>query len=279
MPRRILLLWLTAAPLLLYLGCSKQATEAPKADNAPPAAKAAAGGEHTHAAGAHGGHIFSIGADNYHAEVRFEQDGVVRLFMLGREETKVQEVEQQTLTAYALAEGETQSASFEIRPDPQPEDAPGKTSQFVGRLPKELWGRPVSFTVQMKIAGERFRPTFASPRTSDHAGMPKGVARGSEKERELYLTPGGIYTEQDIEANGRTVPSVKFAGISWPHDDDLKPGDKLCPVTDNKADRRCAWVVNGKTYEFCCAPCLDKFVGWAKNQPQRIKEPEDYVYR
>lgn len=279
MIRKLTFAAVTLAAVTLAVGCGTSGPATPQAQNTAPAQTTAAAGDHGHKAGAHGGFIFSIGADNYHAEVRFEKDGVVRLHMLGRDETKVQEVELQNMTAHALADGETQSVSFEIKADPQPDDAAGKTSQFVGQLPKELWGKSVSLTVPIRIAGDRFRPTFKTPTQTAHAGMPKGVARRSEEERKLYLTPGGIYTEKDIQANGRATPSEKFADISWPHSDDLKPGDKLCPVTANKADARCVWVVNGQTYEFCCSPCLDKFVGWAKNQPQKIKKPEDYVYR
>lgn len=273
MMRKLTLAAIAVAALTVYVGCGGQTPAPEQVQNASK------DGDHGHKAGAHGGVIFSIGADNYHAEVRFEEDGVVRLFMLGRDETRVQEVEEQKMTAHALPDGATQSITFEIKADPQTDDAPGKTSQFIGRLPKELWGKKLSIVVPIRIAGERFRPTFKTPETMAHAGMPKGVARGSQKERELYLTPGGIYTEKDIVANGRMTPAEKFADISWPHDDNMKPGDKMCPITENKADPRCSWIVNGKEYLFCCSPCLDKFVGWAKNDKDRIKEPEAYIYR
>jgi hypothetical protein len=168
---------------------------------------------------------------------------------------------------------------FVLRPQPQAGDTPGNTSQFVGELPEAVRGQKVEVTIpNIRIAGERFRVGFSSATHDGHAGMPTGVARGSAKERELYLTPGGIYTADDVQANGQTVPSIKFAGVSWPHDDDLRAGDKLCPVTSNKADARCSWVVNGETYEFCCPPCLDKFVGWAKTRPEKIRKPQAYVY-
>jgi hypothetical protein len=111
-----------------------------------------------------------------------------------------------------------------------------------------------------------------------HADKPTGVG-GTPFERELYLTPGGLYSEADIKANGNVVPSQKFTGISWPHDDELKTGDKVCPVTANKADERCYWIVNSRKYEFCCTPCLDKFVKWAKEKPDRIKEPTEYIHK
>ena len=86
-------------------------------------------------------------------------------------------------------------------------------------------------------------------------------------------------SEADIEANGNTIPTLKFKGIDWPHDENRKPGDKLCPVTNQKADPRCSWIVNGKKYEFCCPPCVNKFVRWAKTEPEKIKDPDIYVYK
>jgi hypothetical protein len=121
------------------------------------------------------------------------------------------------------------------------------------------------------------KPYFGEFKEKPHEKLPD--IGGTPYERELHLTPGGIYTAADIKANGNTVPSVKYKDISWPHDDDLKPGDKVCPVTTNKADERCVWTVNGKPYKFCCTPCLDKFVKWAKKEPEKIKDPEAYVHK
>ncbi len=70
---------------------------------------------------------------------------------------------------------------------------------------------------------------------------------------------------------------MKFAGRSWAHDDDLKPGDKACPVTVNKADEQCAWWVNGERYTFCCPPCLKKFVRSAKEKPEKIRPAAEYI--
>ena len=43
-----------------------------------------------------------------------------------------------------------------------------------------------------------------------------------------------------------------------------------------KANPKFSWVVGGKTYEFCCPPCVDEFVAQAKAGGE-IGEPEDYV--
>lgn len=127
-------------------------------------------------------------------------------------------------------------------------------------------------------------PTTTPKQTDPHAGhthakMPAGPEAGSEAERKLFLTPGGIYTQKDIEANGNVVPSVKYRDIDWPHDDITKVGEPICPITDNKADPRCIWIVNGKSYTFCCTPCLSKFVRIAKDDERhhQIKAPEEYV--
>ena len=105
--------------------------------------------------------------------------------------------------------------------------------------------------------------------------MPAKVA--NEEERKLYLTPGGLYTEADIKANGGLTASQKFQGQMASHDLKPRPGDKICPITRTKANPKFKWVVGGKTYEFCCPPCVDEFVKTAKEQPDQVKEPGEYV--
>jgi YHS domain-containing protein len=100
---------------------------------------------------------------------------------------------------------------------------------------------------------------------------------GSSKERELYLTPGGIYTAADIKANGNQLPTQKFRGVRVNHDLKPKPGDRICPITLTKANPGYTWVVGGKAYLFCCPPCVEEFVTTAKTDPAGIKAPEEYV--
>ena len=77
----------------------------------------------------------------------------------------VQEVEVQTLTAYARAEGSTEAVAFQLEAAPSPHDARGKTSLFLGRLPKELGGKRVEVTVpSIRIAGERNSSTSGGRR-------------------------------------------------------------------------------------------------------------------
>ncbi len=105
--------------------------------------------------------------------------------------------------------------------------------------------------------------------------MPDKVT--DDAERELYLTPGGIYTEADIAANGRQTASQRFVSFRSAHDMNPSAGSLICPITETKANPECTWVVNGKTYQFCCPPCVDEFVRTAKAKPELIKAPEEYV--
>ena len=265
---------LTAAAVLL-VGCAP--------DPAPPAAAvrnaAKPEGEHGHADGAHGGIIVSIGRDAYHAEAVFDRDGSLALFMLGSDETEVREIELQTLTAFAKADGDTSAVKFSLEPAPQTGDAPGATSQFVGKLPAELVGKNVQVTIPViRIGGERYRIGFqaAGEKHAETAQeMPEMVS--NQEERDLFLTPGGLYTDEDIAANGRMTVTEKFKGFKPAHDLNPKAGDKICPITLTKSNPKCSWVIGGKEYEFCCPPCVVDFVQLAKKNPEQVKAPESYV--
>jgi YHS domain-containing protein len=149
------------------------------------------------------------------------------------------------------------------------------TSLFVGALPEAVRGKPVEVTVvNLRIGAERFRVAFAS--AARHADeMPAKVA--DDEERALYLTPGGKYTAADIAANGSVTASAKFKGLRASHDDNPKPGDVICPISKTKAAAKFSWVVGGKTYQFCCPPCVDEFVQTAKEKPDEVKDPAEYV--
>ena len=235
-------------------------------------------GEHGHKPGSHGGIIVSLGTDNYHAEAVFEKGGLLKLFTLGKDEAKIIDVQGQTLQAYVKEEGAAEAVEMMLNPAPRPGDKAGRTSQFIGKLPKELIGKQLVVTIPIILVdGERFRIGFSSGQTKHDDVMPAGV--GGDDEKELYLKPGGIYTEADIKANGNMTASQKFKGFKARHDLKPKVGDKICPITLTKANPECTWIVAGKTYEFCCPPCVDEFVAQAKD-PQtakEIREPSHYV--
>jgi hypothetical protein len=263
---------------LLASGCdSPTPATAPQSAGDPVGTgdKKAGDGAHGHTPGAHGGTLVSLGRDSYHAEAVFEKGGKVRLYMLGKDEARIQEVDAQELTAYLTADGSTEADTMTLRPEPQPGDAAGKTSQFVATLPKDAVGKTVRVTVNnLNVGGERFRIAFSNA-VAASGEMPE--KRGTDEEQALFLTPGGAYTAADIAANGGTIPTVKYKGVRAQHDDNPKPGDKLCPISKTKANPKFAWVVGGKTYEFCCVPCIEEFVAIAKEKPGEIKDPKDYV--
>jgi hypothetical protein len=280
------------AALLLLVGCSTSgptasSDQAETRDRAPAEANASGAAmaptdsdeEHGHKAGAHGGIIESLGRDSYHVEAIVTSSGELRLYTLGNDESRVVDVETQGLIAYVKPSGGSDSTSIEIKPQPQPGDAEGKASLFVAQLPESLVGQGIDVTVpNITIGGERFRLGFTTkPDEHGSEAMPGKVA--DEAERQLYLTPGGLYTQADIEANGKVTASQKFASFQASHDLKPKVGDKICPVTLTKANPKCSWIVGGKSYEFCCPPCVDEFVALAKTKPEDVKQPDQYVKR
>lgn len=274
--RKFMFLALALTAMTCYVGCNRSPAGPASSPRAEVIKEKPSEAEHGHKPGTHGGLIVEIGRDNYHAEAVFEKGGTVRLYLLGQDEAKVQDVESQVLTAYVKAEGDPEATSFVLKPQPQPGDAEGKTSQFIGQLPRELSGGNLEVTVpSIRISGERFRFGFKSVSEAHEVPMPATL--GEEQEHQLYLTPGGKYTAEDIKANGGVTASQKFKGMPAAHDLKTKSGDKVCPITQTKANAKFTWIVDGKAYEFCCPPCVDEFVRAAKERPEDIKEPDAYV--
>lgn len=240
------------------------------------AGKDVADDEHGHVPGAHGGVIVPIGSDSYHAEAVIEKNGVFRLLTLGADETRIQEVDVQPIKAYVKIAGDADATPIDLVATPQDGDAEGKTSQFVGQLPETLVGKSIDVTIpNLRIESERFRVGFTTAVAEHDSDMPTAVA--DDEERELYFTAAGKYTDADIKANGSLPASQKFKGLMSAHDMKPQPGDLICPVTLTKANPKFTWIVDGKTYQFCCPPCVDEFVRLAKEEPEEIKAPEDYV--
>lgn len=232
--------------------------------------------EHPHKPGTHGGIIIPIGSDSYHAEAVIEAGGDFRLLMLQKDETRILEVERQSPKAYVKAVGDPSAIPVELSADPQEGDAEDKTSQFVGKLPASLQGKQLDVTIpSLRIGGERFRIGFTTVTESHVRGMPASLP--ADEERQLYLTPGGKYTEADIKANGSVTASEKFKGIISKHDAKPKPGDRLCPISMTKANPEFTWVIDGQPYQFCCPPCVDEFVKSAKEQPESLMPPDTYI--
>jgi hypothetical protein len=237
----------------------------------------AADGGHAHQASPHGGVVVSTGDDDghYHLEALVGQGSILKLYTYAEDVEELLKVESQILTAHVKPEGGAETTPVVLMPMPQSGDGEGKTSRFFGKLPKELRGKALSVHVPgIDLAGRRFPLDFTVAVPEGHGG---GRADRGEEEEKLLLSAGGKYTEADIQANGGTTASRRYKGIQASHDARPRLGEKLCPVSLTKANREFAWVVGGKTYVFCCPPCVEEFVRRAKEQPQLIKEPEAYV--
>lgn len=257
-----------AAVALALVGCSK----AP--DVTTPTTTAAGHADHEKSA-AHGGVIAEIGDELYHAEAVFEADGTVRLFLLGKDAKSVIEIDARAVEAVATPDDSGSAAKFEFAPAPQSGDTAGKTSLLVGKLPAAAVGKPVAVSIpNLRVGADRFRVGFHSPEAGGHDVMPpKRTDPAAEK---LFGTPGGVYTEADIKANGPKTPAEKYKGIKSSHNTEAKPGDKICPISETLANPQFTWVVGGQTYEFCCVPCIEEFVTAAKEKPATVKPPDVY---
>lgn len=288
-PRAFYVVAIFLAALVLLAGCGEPAVSkkaAAEKEVTPPAkqaVKAAADEDHAHKPTAHGGSLISIGSDSYHAEAVFEKGGALRLYTLGKDEAKILEVEAQPLLAFVKIEGLAESEQFTLAPQPQTGDKQGMTSQFVGALPKAAAGKKFEVVIPLlRVGSERFRLSFPSTTVLVDHGAAHGADHNppakvvDDSEKKLYLTPGGKYTLADIKANGQVTASQKFQGLKAEHDSKPKPGDKICPISLTKANAQFSWVIDGKTYEFCCPPCVDEFVQLAKEKPDEIKPPEYY---
>jgi hypothetical protein len=262
---------------LLVAGCSKPVSQDAESKD-KKAAKDKADGEHGHKPGRHGGTIVEIGRDNYHAEAVFGEAGLVRLYVLAKDEAQIQEVDEQKLLAFAKADGDTKGVEFALEPKPRPDDAKGKTSVFEGTLPESLRDKKVEVTVTaIRIEGGRFRFAFRNFKDTQHDGdMPN--AAGSAEMKKLFATVKGKYTEADVKANGAGVtPADRYGNEMTNHDAKPQSGDRICPISKTKANPKINWIVGGKKYQFCCTPCINEFVKTAQDKPEKIKEPEEYV--
>jgi len=121
-------------------------------------------------------------------------------------------------------------------------------------------------------AGARATPPEAAP------PEPAPVAASAGELRTLYAAPSGRYTAVDIAANGTLPPSRKYEGLIARHRH-AAVGERICPVTGNRADARFAWLIDGKTYRFCCPPCIDDFVRRARAASLPLPGPGEYVQR
>lgn len=228
-------------------------------------------GSHLHPPGEHGGFIVALGRDHYHAEILFA-DGELRLFVLGQDSTEVVDIASQNITVYLRPFGDANARTIELQPRPQPGDAQGNSSLFAASIPEGLPATEMLVTVpSIAIGDARYRFSFATQEPL----MPQKVSDAAEKE--LYLTPGGLYTDADIEANGGLTASEKFEGFISQHNMNPAEGARICPITATAANAKCTWIIDGQEYRFCCPPCVDEFLRRCKEQPEEVRPADSYI--
>jgi hypothetical protein len=215
------------------------------------------------------------GQQHYHAEVVIGPTGGVELYPQGEEAGDQLTVDPQHLAVLVRPEGEAEDSSVLLRPDPVTGPADRRIARFLGRLPAHLIGRRLTFrVVDMAFRGERFSFEFTWQGEGSEAEQ---RARYEQEQKQVYLTPGGRYTEDDIAETGRQTAAARYRQSHPAHELHPRAGDRLCPTSRIKADANFAWKVGGKTYQFCCPPCIDDFVRAAKERPDEIRDPEAYV--
>ncbi len=137
-------------------------------------------------------------------------------------------------------------------------------------------GRQKTADTLLMVALISIATLYVVSRRSNESQMPEKVVDSAEDQ--LYLTAGGLYTIEDIVANGNQTASQRFKSFQAKHDFKPKAGDAICPITQKKANPACGWTIGGNEYLFCCPPCIDEFLMMAKSDPTDIKIPSHYVH-
>lgn len=222
-------------------------------------------------------------------ECTIQKGGVVSVSFLDQDEATLFPIQAAEIVAQAQPiHQEVQVSTFTLKGQPTAGEAPGTASTFTGQLPEDINGRAITLSLNVPMDGKTYRLTFNQDRHPDDdrtpitgkmlaSGkivMPDGVA--PEEEKRLFLTPGGPYTQQDIDQNRSMVPSVKFRGFQASHDMNPKPGDRICPITKTKINPMISWVIGGHRYGFCCPPCIGDFLAKVKKDPKELKPTGTY---
>jgi len=229
--------------------------------------------EHDHEPPPHGGVVVAVGQGNehYHLELVWGEHGFLLLYTLGEDAKQVVAVEMQMPQVRLKVNGR-EVAVLDFLPFPQANDELDRTSRFLAKVPNELRGSPLTVSIATVAFGPaRFPVEFSVP--------PEQGLTTADHDQKLFLTAAGKYSEGDIATNGRRTAEECYQAFVPKHDLQPRPGDKVCPITRTKASAECSWVVDGRTYNFCCPPCIAQFVRAAREQPSTIKEPEAYVKR
>ena len=77
------------------------------------------------------------------------------------------------------------------------------------------------------LSGAHAQGTASNPAGKKQAAK---TAKARDAQSVLFLTPGGLYTDADIKANGRKTVAQKYPDFMAQHDAKPKPGDRVCPI-------------------------------------------------
>jgi YHS domain-containing protein len=229
---------------------------------------------------AHASNVQSFG--NCHIEAQTTRDGKLTLMVYGMKDKDLLPIETDPpMEAQCMTVGQD-ARPIALTPQPYPGEPKGSSSRFVGQLPGFQPGQ-TGLTLTIPFQGRNYRVQWtgvglmpgAAAGGGGEVAMPQAL--GSDEAQKLFLTPGGLYTQADIEANGRTTATAKYGSQMSAHNAHPKPGDALCPISETAANPKFAWTVGGKRYTFCCPPCIEEFVRKAKETPEKVKTPEEYV--
>ncbi len=230
--------------------------------------------EHPHRTGMMGGVIASMGNDAYHAEAVLDDDDKLVIYLLGSDESRLQPVPLQSMTTYVKQHVSGRATAVLLEPAPLASDPKGTTTRFTAELPESLRDRSLYVvTPGLVIDNERYVLRFQLT-TGNLVAMPAPVS--DEQADGLYLTAGGLYTDEDIRANGQQTAAQQYATFQPEHDPNPATGDLTCPITKTKANPKCSWLIGGERYFFCCPPCIDEFLELAKTNPAAILPADEY---
>lgn len=105
----------------------------------------------------------------------------------------------------------------------------------------------------------------------------KELAVADPAAEKVFATPGGAYTQADIDLNGTTPPFVRFHDFVHTYDIAPKPGKMVDPILGTLASGGMTWYVGGKLYSFASIPSLEEFVRRAKTDPKTIPPAEAFT--
>jgi len=234
-------------------------------------------GEHAHKPAAHGGKIVSVGTDNYHAEVVFEKDGHLKVYTLGKDETKSISIESQTLKAHV--KHDEKSHEVDLKPEPQASDPKGKTSLFVGKLPHDLMGKKVTVTiVGLKVEGETFRVEF-SGEAGKHSDHKDHKDHKDGKEHKGHKKDGKEHTDHKKEHSKTSAVEneIKEARAKLsPEDRKLVDAQEWCPIMpDNRLGVMGVpfkLMIKDHPVFLCCKGCQRKALAEPEKTLAKVEE-------